>query len=55
MEIWSVVVFFKKTDVLHVPKYPLFLLHDNRTIEGYERPGAGLEEVSLTLLTDNIK
>ncbi len=33
----------------------IYLQHDNRTIEGYERPCAGLGEVSLTSLTEKLK
>jgi hypothetical protein len=44
-----------KESYLPVTKYPLILRHDNRKFEGYERPCAGLEEVSLTLLTGNLK
>jgi hypothetical protein len=40
---------------LPVKKYPLILRHDNRKFEGYERPCAGLEEVSLTSLTGHIR
>ena len=40
---------------LFVKKYPLILQHDNRIFKGYERPCAGLEEVSLTSLTEHIK
>ena len=40
---------------LPVKKYPLILRHDNRKFEGYERPCAGFEEVSLTSLTEHIK
>ena len=40
---------------LPVTKYPVILPHDNRKFEGYERPCAGLEEVSLTSLTGNLK
>ena len=35
--------------------YHLPLRHDNRTIKDYERPCGGLEEVSLTSITEKLK